>query len=147
MEIDNKTAMKLAKLSVKMLERSYAPYSKFHVGAAMLAGSGKIYTGANIENASYPAGICAERSAIFHAASEGERRIEAIAIAGGHEGDNVNFTYPCGVCRQVMREFSDPSSMKIILSRKKENGRLELKIFTLEELLPGGFGPEDLPVD
>ncbi|MCQ2426862.1 MAG: cytidine deaminase [Clostridia bacterium] len=144
METDNKMAMKLAKLSVKMLDKAYAPYSGFYVGAAMLAGSGKIYTGANIENASYPAGTCAERSAISHAASEGERKIEAIAIAGGRGGDNREFTYPCGICRQVMREFSDPKTMKVILSRKKENGRLELKIYTLEELLPGGFGPENL---
>ena len=127
---------------------SYAPYSHFHVGAAVLTQDGTLYTGCNVENASYPAGICAERTAIFKAASEGHRKISAIAIAGGDDSrtgaDGMvqpsGICAPCGVCRQVMREFCDPKELKVLLVKNKT----EWEEHTLEELLPLSFGPEAL---
>ena len=119
---------------------AYAPYSNFLVSAAVLMDSGKIYTGVNVENASYPAGICAERNAIFHAAACGERKIEAIAVVGGPNGKNKVFCAPCGICRQVMREFCDPKEMRVLLARTPD----EYREMSLEELLPVSFGPEDL---
>ena len=116
-------------------ERSYAPYSNFHVGAALLAEGGRIYTGCNIENAAYSPTNCAERTAIFKAVSEGERAFLAIAIVG----DREEYLFPCGVCRQVMAEFCDAGSFQVILARSRE----DYKIYTLEELLPGAFSAED----
>lgn len=126
--------------ALEMTSRAYAPYSHFHVGAAVLAESGKIYVGANVENASYGAAICAERSAICAAVNAGERRLTAIAIAGGKNGVAEDFCPPCGICRQVMREFAAPGEFKIILA--KANG--ETQIYTLAQLLPESFGPENL---
>ncbi|WDV44520.1 cytidine deaminase [Clostridiaceae bacterium M8S5] len=123
----------LVKKAIEAKKLSYAPYSKFKVGSALLGKSGKVYTGCNIEYASYSPTICAERTAISKAVSEGEREFEAIAVCGDSE-----YSYPCGVCRQVMREFS--KDMKVIVV-KSEN---EYKEHTLEELLPYSFGPEDL---
>ncbi|MBQ2083180.1 MAG: cytidine deaminase [Lachnospiraceae bacterium] len=123
------------------LNNSYAPYSHFHVAAAALGASGKVYTGVNVENASYPAGICAERNAIFHAVAEGEKEIEAILITGCDENGKQAYCPPCGVCRQVMREFADPKKLKVIVC--SEEGE---KIYTLEDLLPDSFGPEKLQV-
>ena len=102
--------------------------------------SGKIYTGVNVENSSYPAGICAERNAIFHAAACGERKIIAIAVAGGTNGENRDYSRPCGVCRQVMREFCNPKEMTVLMAKSPED-YLEM---TLEQLLPESFGPENL---
>lgn len=130
----------LISLALSMLPKAYAPYSHFHVGAALLAGSGKIYTGANIENASYGATICAERNAIGSAVNAGERQLKAIAIVGGRDGKAEEFCPPCGICRQVMREFANPKECIVILA--KANG--EVREFTLEELLPESFGPEAL---
>lgn len=113
---------------------SYSPYSGFSVGAALITQNDKIYTGCNIESASFTPTICAERTAISKAVSEGERKIKAIAITGDAE-----WTYPCGVCRQVIREFADKNTLIIIV--KSED---EYKEFTLDELLPHSFGPEDL---
>lgn len=113
---------------------SYSPYSGFSVGAALITQNDKIYTGCNIESASFTPTICAERTAISKAVSEGERKIKAIAITGDAE-----WTYPCGVCRQVIREFADKDTLIIIV--KSED---EYKEFTLDELLPHSFGPEDL---
>ena len=127
----------------RALERqpaAYEPYSGYQVAAAVLMDSGRIYTGVNVENASYPAGICAERNAIFHAAACGERKIIAIAVVGGKEGDNRTIATPCGICRQVMREFCDPKEMRVLLARTPE----DYKEMTLEELLPESFGPENL---
>ena len=121
-------------------KRAYAPYSGFMVGAALLSSSGKIYHGCNIENASYPATNCAERTAFFKAVSEGVKEFEAIAVVGGQNGVLKEITAPCGVCRQVMMEFCDPKEFKIILAVDKET----YKIMTLEELLPMGFGPANL---
>lgn len=117
----------------KVREKAYAPYSKFKVGAALLSKSGKIYTGCNVESASYTPTICAERVAISKAISEGERDFECIAIVGSSD-----YTFPCGVCRQVIREFG--LDIKVIVA----NSESDFKEFTLRELLPHSFGPDDL---
>lgn len=118
-------------------KRAYAPYSHFLVGAALLTGSGKIYEGCNIENASYGASNCAERTAFFRAVYRGERDFRAIAIMGKREDkDEYKFCAPCGICRQVMMEFCDPKTFRIILARTPE----DYQEYTLEELLPMGFG-------
>ena len=119
---------------------SYAPYSNYAVGAALFTKSGKLYTGCNIENASYGATNCAERTAIFKAVSEGERKIDAIAIAGGIYGqDPTDYAYPCGVCRQVMHEFGGKELTVIVAKSLKD-----YQVFTLNELLPYGFGGESI---
>ena len=118
---------------------AYAPYSGFFVGAALLTKEGKIYTGCNIENSTYTPTNCAERTAFFKAVSEGEREFEAIAIVGGPKGEIHGFAAPCGVCRQVMAEFCDADSFAVILY-----DGAEIKTFTLRELRPLSFGPEDL---
>ena len=130
----------LIKSAIDSLDRSYAPYSHFNVAAAVLASSGKIYTGVNVENASYPAGICAERNAIFHAVACGEKEITAIAIIGGLNGQITDYCPPCGVCRQVMREFCDPEHMTVIIAKSAD----EYKEMTLAELLPESFGPDSI---
>ena len=130
----------LIKSAIDSLNFSYAPYSHFNVAAAVLASSGKIYTGVNVENASYPAGICAERNAIFHAVACGEREITAIAIVGGLNGQITDYCPPCGVCRQVMREFCDPEHMTVIIAKSAD----EYKEMTLAELLPESFGPDNI---
>ena len=130
----------LIKSAIDSLNFSYAPYSHFNVAAAVLASSGKIYTGVNVENASYPAGICAERNAIFHAVACGEREITAIAIIGGLNGQITDYCPPCGVCRQVMREFCDPEHMTVIIAKSAD----EYKEMTLAELLPESFGPDSI---
>lgn len=133
--------VRLIELALNARKQAYTPYSGFQVGAALLTKSGKIYTGCNIENAAYTPTNCAERTAFFKAVSEGEREFEAIAIVGGaKEAKSLDFCPPCGVCRQVMMEFCKPSEFQIILGRSKE----EYKIYTLEELLPLGFGPAQL---
>ena len=120
---------------------AYAPYSHFKVGAALLTERGKIYTGCNIENAAYTPSNCAERTAFFKAVSDGERNFRAIAIVGGKEGEkDYDFCSPCGVCRQVMMEFCNPEEFQIILAVSKE----QYEIYTLKELLPLGFGPDNL---
>ena len=131
---------KLIQAALDCLKNSYAPYSQFNVAAAVLCASGKVYTGVNVENASYPAGICAERNAIFHAAACGEREITAIAIVGGKGGIVSDYCTPCGVCRQVMREFADPGKLTIIVAKSAD----DYKEFTLAQLLPESFGPEFL---
>ena len=130
----------LIKNAISALKNSYAPYSKFNVAAAVLCISGKIYTGVNIENAAYPAGICAERAAIFKAISEGERKISAIAIVGGSNFNVTDYCTPCGICRQVMREFASPKEFLIIMAKTPDD-YIEM---TLEELLPLSFGSESL---
>ena len=130
----------LIRAAIDNLPNSYAPYSGFHVSAAVLMDSGKIYTGVNVENASYPAGICAERNAISHAISCGEKCIIAIAIVGATNGVISDYCPPCGICRQVMREFCDPTNMIVIMAKSPE----DYKEMTLEELLPESFGPENL---
>lgn len=138
--LDNDTIKKMIDTAVGQLKYSYTPYSNFKVGAALLTKSGKIYTGCNIENAAYGPSNCAERTAFFKAVSEGEREFTAICIVGGKEGILTDYTAPCGVCRQVMMEFCSPKDFQIILAKDKEN----YQIFTLEELVPMGFGPGNL---
>lgn len=117
-------------------ETAYAPYSHYCVGAALLTASGRIYTGGNIENASYGATCCAEQNAVFRAVNDGEREFDAIAVAGGLKGeDPVDYAFPCGICRQVMQEFMRRDFL-IIVARSTEDYRR----YTLEELLPAGFG-------
>lgn len=118
---------------------SYSPYSDFAVGAALLTKNGDVYTGANIESASFSPTICAERVAFFSAVHKGEREFQAIAIVGGKRGYNVtDFTAPCGVCRQVMAEFAD-ADLEIILYNGKD-----IKSYTLSELFPESFGKSNL---
>ena len=130
----------LIRSALEQQKNAYAPYSGFCVAAAVLMDSGKVYTGVNVENASYPAGICAERNAIFHAAACGERKITAIAVVGGPGGENREYCAPCGICRQVMREFCNPEEMTVLLAKTPED-YLEM---TLEQLLPESFGPESM---
>ena len=125
--------------ALDMRNYSYAPYSGYKVGAALLAQDGRIYGGCNIENAAYTPTNCAERTAFFKAVSEGVKSFQAICIVGGKE-EVTGYAPPCGVCRQVMREFCDPEKFQIILAVSTE----EYRIFSLEELLPMGFGPENL---
>lgn len=122
------------------LEYAYVPYSGFKVGAALLTESGKIYTGCNIENAAYTPSNCAERTAFFKAVSEGVLEFDAICVVGGMNKELKEYAAPCGVCRQVMMEFCDPEEFQIILATGKE----QYEIFTLKELLPLGFGPNNL---
>lgn len=121
--------------AIEAKEYAYVPYSHFRVGAALLTESGKIYTGCNIENVSYGATNCAERTAVYKAVSEGEQEFKAIAITGEH-GD---YLPPCGICRQVLWEFGT-DSMKVILANSAE----DYKITTLGELLPGAFCSKNL---
>jgi len=130
----------LIRAALAAREKSYSPYSHFQVGAALLAKSGQVYRGCNIENAAYTPTNCAERTAFFKAVSEGEREFEAICIVGGKQGPVTEYTAPCGVCRQVMREFCDPEHFRVILAVDEEHW----KEFRLKELLPMGFGPENL---
>ena len=118
----------------------HGPEHHIMVGAALLTEKGGIYRGCNIENASYTPTNCAERTAIFKAVSEGVRDFQAICIVGGKNGVLTEYAAPCGVCRQVMMEFCDPETFQIILAVDKE----KYDIFTLNELLPLGFGPSNL---
>lgn len=131
---------KLIKTAIEKLHGAYAPYSRFHVSAALLCEDGTVYTGNNVENASYSATNCAERSAFFKAVNDGQRKFTAIAICGGKDGVADDYCAPCGVCRQVMREFVSPSDFQIILAKSEE----DYEEFTLEELLPHSFGPDNL---
>ena len=130
----------LIALAFEAQKRAYVPYSHFQVGAALLTKEGKVFTGCNIENAAYTPTNCAERTAIFKAVSEGYMEFEKIAVVGNMEGEKGDYCPPCGVCRQVMREFCSPESFEIILARSEEDYRT----YRLEELLPTGFGPEAL---
>ncbi|WP_147629838.1 cytidine deaminase [Dorea sp. D27] len=119
---------------------SYAPYSHFKVAASLLTASGTVYTGCNIENAAYSPGNCAERTAMFKAVSEGERDFSAICIVNEDAEGGHGICPPCGVCRQVMMEFCRPDDFYIILAADEAH----YEIYTLEELLPLGFGPGNL---
>ena len=133
--------IRLCREALAAREKAYCPYSGFSVGAALLSKTGEIYTGCNIESAAYTPSICAERTAFAKAVSEGEREFVAIAIAGGKQGEPPSEACPpCGVCRQVMAEFCDPGSFRILL---QEAGNA-YSGYTLEELLPQSFGPGNL---
>jgi cytidine deaminase len=132
--ISNEQKQKLGKMAAQMRERSYSPYSHYAVGAALLTKSGTIFTGCNIENAAYPVTICAERTAMFKAVSEGDRDFAAIAIA-----TEDGYGYPCGSCRQVMAEFS--LNMEVYLADADGNITVESSV---KDLLPGAFTPVNL---
>lgn len=120
---------------------SYCPYSHYAVGAALLLKNGEIVKGANIENASYGATNCAERTAFFKAVSEGKKDFKAIAIAGGKEGSvPIDYAYPCGVCRQVMREFCDEETFEVYVVISED----KFEKYLLKDLLPKSFGPNNL---
>lgn len=140
MALEKTLIEKLIDTAIEQLNFSYAPYSNFKVGAALLTREGKIYTGCNIENAAYGPSNCAERTAFFKAVSEGERAFRAICIVGGKNGVLTEYAAPCGVCRQVMMEFCKPDEFQIILA----TGREKYDIYTLRSLLPLGFGPDNL---
>ncbi|SHI01857.1 cytidine deaminase [Clostridium collagenovorans DSM 3089] len=127
----------LIQKAIEARKNSYSPYSNFKVGAAVLGEDDNIYLGCNVENASYGATNCAERTAIFNAIANGNRKIKAIALIG----DTKTYTYPCGICRQVIVEFSDENTDIIIV--KNENEYLVKKV---EEILPGAFTKKDLDV-
>lgn len=121
-------------------EMAYTPYSHFKVGAALLTGEGKVYTGCNIENAAYTPSNCAERTAFFKAVSEGVRDFREIVIVGGKEGTKLELCAPCGVCRQVMAEFCDLDQFRVILATDPEH----YQEYSLREILPMAFGPANL---
>ena len=130
----------LIKQAIEAMESAYTPYSHFKVGAALHTPEGKIYKGRNIENASYTPTNCAERTAFFKAVSEGEREFDAICIVGGKNGILTEYTAPCGVCRQVMMEFCNPDTFEVIAAVSED----DYKVFKLKELMPEGFGPDNL---
>ena len=132
------TDLELMNLAMEAREMAYAPYSKFRVGAALLAKSGKVYKGCNVENAAYSPTNCAERTALFKAVSEGEREFTAIAIVGGMDETIADFCAPCGVCRQVLAEFCD-KDFRLVLGNPDN-----LKVYSFEEILPFAFGKADL---
>ena len=136
----NKEEKELIKQALEARKKSYSPYSNFQVGAAILAENGEIYTGCNIENAAFSPTNCAERTAIFKGVSEGQQKFVKIAIAGGREGETLDYCPPCGVCRQVLREFVNPEQFQVILAKSET----EYKEYTLSELLPEDFGPDNI---
>lgn len=130
----------LIKAAIQARKNSYSPYSHFQVGAALLCGNGQVYTGCNIENAAFTPTNCAERTAFFKAVSEGQKNFTAIAVVGARAGEVItDYTYPCGVCRQVMAEFCK-SDFKILAAKSET----DYKEYTLEELVPHRFGPENV---
>lgn len=138
MRIQPEQAESLVEQALAARENAYCPYSNFAVGAALLCGDGTVYTGCNVETAAFN-GCCAERTALFYAAAQGRRDFTALAVAGAGRGQEPEFfCTPCGVCRQVMREFCAPG-FEVILYDGKEQ-----KVMTLEELLPMAFGPDSL---
>ncbi|MCQ2471722.1 MAG: cytidine deaminase [Clostridia bacterium] len=127
---------KLCEMAIDAMKKSYSPYSGYKVGAALLCKNGKIFTGCNIENAAYSPSVCAERTAIFKAVSEGEKDFAVIAVAGGKDGEIQGAFPPCGVCRQVMAEFCKEDFVILVAT-----GEESFKEYTLKELLPEAFGP------
>ena len=142
MTLDEKTKRSLVAQAIEARKTSYAPYSRFAVGASLLTASGNIYTGCNVENASYSAGICAERTAAVKAVSEGDNRFVAIAVAGysiNAPAEARGLAYPCGICRQFLHEFATKDMPVFVV--KTTDDYIET---TLAELLPQAFGPKDL---
>lgn len=140
MKMDKSQIQDLIRQAFAAQRFAYTPYSHFNVGAALLSQSGRVYTGCNIENAGYTPTNCAERTALFKAVSEGERKFSAIAIVGSKEGTvNELVTGPCGVCRQALYEFGGPD-LTVIMARTVD----DYIVTTLGQLLPYGFGPANL---
>lgn len=142
--VTDEELQRLKEEAVRAREYAYCPYSKFRVGCAVLTTKGTIYTGCNVENAAYPAGICAERTALTKAVSEGDRVFKAIAVIT----DSPNCASPCGVCRQFIREFSGPNTvdgkpfqLPVVMFDNTASKKL---VMTIGDLLPNSFGPEDL---
>jgi len=131
--LNEETRNNLIDLATEARKQSYSPYSNYAVGAALLAKSGKIYSGANVENAVYPMTICAERAAVFKAVSEGDREFEAIAVVTRDGGT------PCGACRQVLAEFG----LETVVLMADEGGKVHHEM-SVAELLPESFGPSNL---
>ena len=129
----------LTKAALSAREMSYAPYSQFRVGAALLGKSGNIYTGCNIESAAFSPTNCAERTALFKAVSEGEREFVAIAISGGTDDSPADYFYPCGVCRQMLNEFVYDDFV-VVVARSVA----DYKVHSFGELMPFGFGARDI---
>ncbi len=137
-ELDDIQMNNLMNIAQEARKLAYAPYSKYTVGAALLAKNGSIFTGCNIENAAYTPTSCAERTAFFKAVSEGVKEFDAIAVVGGPaDVETPSAGTPCGVCRQVMMEFCDPDDFLVILADE---------VMTLKEILPLGFGPAHLDI-
>lgn len=141
MESSGIPVKELIKFAIEARKKSYAPYSGYMVGAALLTNDLRIYQGCNIENAAFTPTICAERTALFKAVSEGVQRFKAIAVVGSPAGEELTqFSYPCGVCRQALREFVNPKTFVVIVAKSTE----EYELYTLEELLPHSFGRENV---
>lgn len=133
---EQETDRELVKEACRVREQAYAPYSGFAVGAALRGRSGRVYAGCNVENASYPLTTCAERSAVARAVAEGEREFETIAVV------TSTGATPCGACRQILREFSGPrGNLRVLVADLEGN----IQTFTIKELLPAGFTPDQLP--
>ena len=132
------TKEQLASLAMDAMEQAYSPYSDYKVGAALLCKDGSVYTGCNVENASFSATNCAERTAFFKAVSEGKRDFSAVAICGGKGGDIEGLFPPCGVCRQVMREFCEDDFEIHLLAKEG------IETYMLGELLPVSFAPQTI---
>ena len=128
----------LASLAMEAMEKAYSPYSDYKVGAALLCKDESVYTGCNVENASFSATNCAERTAFFKAVSEGKRDFSSIAICGGKDGVIEGLFPPCGVCRQVMREFCEDNFEIHLLTKEG------IETYTLGELLPVSFAPQTI---
>lgn len=133
------TEKELCRLAVEAMNTAYAPYSGYRVGAALLSADGRVFTGCNIENASFTPTVCAERTAVFKAVSEGVRTFAMLAVAGGKDGKISGVFPPCGVCRQVLREFCSPDFPVLMVS-----GEDTFTTCTLSELLPLSFGADHL---
>ena len=133
MDPDNAIVQDLFERAREARKRAYAPYSEYPVGAALLTRSGKIFVGVNVENAAYPSGICAERSAVFSAVTQGEKAFDTIVVASENGGE------PCGACRQVLAEFG----MDLLVIASDADGEIQLEA-KLKDLYPLAFGPEDL---
>ena len=135
MSVTKEEIKTLINTAMKMREKAYCPYSNYSVGVALLSADGEIFVGCNVENASSPAGICAERVAFSSAVASGKKRFKAIAICGGKSGEkSTDFAYPCGICRQVMTEFC-ASDFKVIVACDIDN----FKIYSLDEIIPYPF--------
>lgn len=130
----------LIRAALKARTFSYSPYSGYQVGAALLTETGRIYTGCNVENAAFGPTVCAERTAICKAVSEGEKKFLAIVVAGSPKGEMTQFSWPCGVCRQTLAEFCDPDRMQVIVAKSEEVFETRL----LGALLPEGFTKKNL---
>lgn len=126
-------------LAKEAMKNSYAPYSNYNVGAALLTKNDKVYMGCNIENASYSLTNCAERTALFSAISNGEKEYEAICVVGGKDGEIIDYAMPCGACRQVLAEFCDKDFMVYVGINEND-----IKEFKLGELLPHSFDKSKL---